>query len=422
MQPKKQLLSVIFLFGLFLSGFVTFTSCGKEQPNTIAVTSITLDRNDLTLVVKTSEVLNALVVTEDDATDIAVTWTSSDNGIVEVDATGKIKAKASGQATIAAQAGDKTAYCKVVVPNHDVYITGYQQLTTGLNALNTAQLWKNGDLVNITQPTTKDAVASGFFMSGSNSYVVGYEKKPNVTAAYATLWTNGTPARLSDGNSYATADDVISVNNDVIVVGSDKGMACYWKNGIKTVLYSATSGVANTISQTADGSIYIGGYISEAGKQRAAIWKNGTMTLLGTSGIISSVSRIITAGTDVYARGSIGSKPVIWKNNKELPISYIGSTGVINDISISGSDIYVLGQEVRGEKSIVWKNGVNLNMNFEGGFSVSKIQVVDDIIYVGGYSGVDKIAIFANGKRMEIEPQSNAEQTQIMSMRVIKNS
>lgn len=204
---------------LFLSGFIVFTSCGGEEPileepiliedpepptspdpenpnppGAIAVTSITLDYTNLTLVRKTSENLKATVLPEN-ASNPTVTWTSSNNAIAEVDANGQVKAKTPGEVTIKAKAGDKTAECKVSVPNHDIYITGFQQLEAGTNPKNTARLWKNGELVNINQPQTKDALAYVFFMSGSNIYVVRNEKIANNNNAYATLWTNGTPTR-----------------------------------------------------------------------------------------------------------------------------------------------------------------------------------------------------------------------------------
>ena len=50
-----------------------------------------------------------------DATDPTVTWTSSNPAVATVDETGKVHAVAAGEATITAQAGDKTATCKVTV-------------------------------------------------------------------------------------------------------------------------------------------------------------------------------------------------------------------------------------------------------------------------------------------------------------------
>ena len=80
------------------------------------VTGVTLDRESLSLTVGETATLTATVL-PDDATEKAVTWTSSDSAIVSVDASGKVCALKKGSATITAAAGDKTATCQVTVNN-----------------------------------------------------------------------------------------------------------------------------------------------------------------------------------------------------------------------------------------------------------------------------------------------------------------
>ena len=80
----------------------------------IAVESISLNKDELTLEKGKTETLIA-TVKPDDATDKSVTWNSSDDGIVSVDQVGKISAIKGGEATITASAGDKSAKCKVTV-------------------------------------------------------------------------------------------------------------------------------------------------------------------------------------------------------------------------------------------------------------------------------------------------------------------
>ena len=80
----------------------------------IAVTSITLDKSELSLKVGSSDVLTA-TVNPDDATDKGVKWSSSDASIVKVD-NGKVVAIKSGTATITATAGSCSAECVITVP------------------------------------------------------------------------------------------------------------------------------------------------------------------------------------------------------------------------------------------------------------------------------------------------------------------
>ena len=80
----------------------------------IGVTSVTLDKTDLTLDVNDKATLTA-TVNPNDATNKTVTWKSDKPEIVEVDSNGNVTAKAAGTATITATADGKSASCKVTV-------------------------------------------------------------------------------------------------------------------------------------------------------------------------------------------------------------------------------------------------------------------------------------------------------------------
>ena len=101
------------------SGKATITAksgtCSAECMVTVSVNteSITLDKTTLSLAVGESATLTA-TVKPDDATDKAVTWSSSDESVVKVD-NGKVTAVKSGKATVTAKCGGKTAECVVTV-------------------------------------------------------------------------------------------------------------------------------------------------------------------------------------------------------------------------------------------------------------------------------------------------------------------
>ena len=67
----------------------------------VPVTGVTLDKTTLGLVVGEEETLTATVA-PDEATNKAVTWSSSNTDVATVDANGKVKAVAKGSATITA--------------------------------------------------------------------------------------------------------------------------------------------------------------------------------------------------------------------------------------------------------------------------------------------------------------------------------
>jgi len=89
---------------------VTVTELG------VPVTSISLDKTNLTLDIGQSYTLSA-TVKPDNATNKTVIWTSSNTSKVTVDYySGKVTAKNAGEAIITAKASDKTATCTVKVP------------------------------------------------------------------------------------------------------------------------------------------------------------------------------------------------------------------------------------------------------------------------------------------------------------------
>ena len=83
----------------------------------VPVTSVTLDKTSLTLDVGGSDTL-AVTVKPDNATNKAVTWSSSNENVATVDQNGNVKAVGAGKATITATTADGSgvsATCTVTV-------------------------------------------------------------------------------------------------------------------------------------------------------------------------------------------------------------------------------------------------------------------------------------------------------------------
>ena len=108
------------------NGKATITVTTKDQGKTAScevtvaqrVTSISLDKTSITLVVGAEATLSVASVLPDNANDKTYTWSSSDSAIASVDNSGKVTARASGTATIRATANDGSgvfASCSVVV-------------------------------------------------------------------------------------------------------------------------------------------------------------------------------------------------------------------------------------------------------------------------------------------------------------------
>lgn len=113
-------------------GTATITASAGEKSASCAVTikkkvvpvsSISLNKNKLTLTKGRSELLTATVY-PDNATDKSVTWSSSNTAIAMVTENGLVTAMGAGTATITASAGGKQATCAVTVtvPVESVYL------------------------------------------------------------------------------------------------------------------------------------------------------------------------------------------------------------------------------------------------------------------------------------------------------------
>lgn len=101
-----------------------------EVTVTVPVSSVTLDKNTLSLVEGEESTLNA-TVKPDDATDKTVIWTSSNSTIATVE-NGKVKALKEGSVTITAKTGEKSATCSVTVSKKVVPVSSVSLSQTSL--------------------------------------------------------------------------------------------------------------------------------------------------------------------------------------------------------------------------------------------------------------------------------------------------
>ena len=146
----------------------------------IGVTSVTLDKTDLTLDVNGTAKLNA-TVKPDDATTKTVTWKSDNEGVAIVDNSGNVTAKAAGTATITATVDGKSASCKVTVNGQTTTVpvqsVGLNQTTLELIA------GKEATLTATVKPD--DATNKTVTWSSNNETVATVDNNGKVTAKAA---------------------------------------------------------------------------------------------------------------------------------------------------------------------------------------------------------------------------------------------
>ena len=158
------------------------------EKNVIAVTSITLNKSSISLLVGETETLIATVLPTD-ATNKTITWSSSNTAVATVSSGGVVTAWAAGVATITASAGDKTASCLVTVTQPS---SGPEAVDLGLSVK-----WATYNV-----GATKPEEYGDYFAWG--------EISPKNDYSWATYrWCNGYAASLTKYNTktgYGTVD------------------------------------------------------------------------------------------------------------------------------------------------------------------------------------------------------------------------
>ena len=102
------------------------------NPATVSVTSVSLNKTNLSLTIGGSETLIA-TIQPSDATNKSVTWSSNNTSVATVSSSGLVTAKAAGTATITVKTvdGSKTATCSVTVQSNQQTINGHVYVEMG---------------------------------------------------------------------------------------------------------------------------------------------------------------------------------------------------------------------------------------------------------------------------------------------------
>ncbi|MDR1222621.1 MAG: Ig-like domain-containing protein [Tannerella sp.] len=176
---------------------------------TVAVTGVSLDVSTRSLTTGQTFQLTA-TVSPANATNQAVTWSSSNSTVAEVDASGLVTAGSAGTATITVKTvdGNRMATCTVTVTNATVAVTGVS-LDVSTRSLTTGQTFR---LTATVSPA--DATNQAVTWSSSNSTVAGVDASGLVTAGSAGTAT--IMVKTVDGNRTATC--TVTVTNATVAV------------------------------------------------------------------------------------------------------------------------------------------------------------------------------------------------------------
>lgn len=235
---------------------VSFTY-GVSTVSTIPVTGVTLDRTAMNLNAGASSALTAVVAPEN-ATNKAVTWSSSNPAVATVDSNGTVTAVGAGTATITVTTADgsKTAVCTVhVLPDlAQVTLTADK---TALTSASTGALSVSGILSDGSQA---DLSQAQIVYASDNEQVAKVDDNGIVTAIAEGIATFKASVTLQgvtkEGSTQIIVDNTAPITSTAVANTGNNG----WYNSDVTVALSAAdnlSGVEKTEYRIGDGSGWI---------------------------------------------------------------------------------------------------------------------------------------------------------------------
>jgi uncharacterized membrane protein len=238
----------------------------------------------------------------------------------------------------------------------------------------------------------------------------------------ACYWKDGviTVLRNSTGNTHSSAYSIFVLGNDVYTAGEIQTgsvtYATYWKNGTEHILSNLESHVSS-ITVSGNDVYVLGSIIDANGVFVPHYWKNGVATTFNANGYDGG-NDIKVVNDDVYICGSISNvgmnvTPVYWKNGVMtiLPTS-AGYQGEAAKMIFKGNDMYISGQFFgTTNKGMYWKNG-NIENVFADGIETTGMAISGNDVYISGsrYDAAlnsNKSKYWKNGVEFNVSNNSN---------------
>lgn len=207
----------------------------------------------------------------------------------------------------------------------------------------------------------------------NTSYDVYIAGRENSKACY---WKNNVKTDLMNGDGLGTIDIKVE-NNNIYITGislpytANNGIEYFWKNNVRTVVkqyLNIPNNVQYNIRSFAvnNGDVYFAGYVenpaatSTLDRFEICFWKNGVKTILYKSQYYSSTESIFIDGSDIYV--SVAKVD----NNQNLEHGYFKN---MIFSSILASNVYNFAKNSEGIHFLYQRNlkyfSKNLNTNIE---------------------------------------------------------
>ena len=237
-------------------------------------TSVTLNKHDLMLKVGGTEVLEATIEPAN-ATNTALSWSSTVPAVATVDQNGKVTAVSDGNAiiTVTTFAGAKTDACNVYVSKNFVSVTGVKLDRATLEL-------KVGDRIGLA-PTVEPEDASNKTITWSSS-------APEV----ASVNENGTVEALKGGKA------TITVKTD------DGGFTATCEVTVSEIIVADGVTVSPATAEISEGTtVQLSATVSPAGANQEVEWasQNTSVAKVDDNGLVTGIAK---GTTRIYARST----------------------------------------------------------------------------------------------------------------------
>ena len=316
----------------------------------VAVSSVTLDKETLSLKIGETYSLIATVLPES-AANKKVSWSSSNKSVATVDETGKVTATGVGSAkiTVTTEDGGKTASCSVSVSSIPVTGVSLNKASLSLTIGGTEQL------IATVAPT--NATNKNVTWSSSNSNVATVDSNGNVSAI--KVGTAIITATTEEGGKKATCSVTVnpvsvtgvSLNQTslTMAIGDTQTLAATvtpsnatdksvtWSSSNTSVATVSSSGVVT--AKTA-GSATITVTTNDGGKRATCSVTVQAQTVAVTAITLSQTSATLTYGQTLTLSATVlpanaSDKTIVWTSSNNSIASV--SEGVVTAGSTSGT-------------------------------------------------------------------------------------
>lgn len=307
----------------------------------VAVTGVKLDKSTAAVNVNGTTQLTATVAPSN-ATNKAVTWTSSNNNIATVDANGKVTGKAVGSATIQVTTtdGKKTASCTVTVTQGSVATITYSVAVDKTLTLNASDFYN---------------VCTGVYGNGLD--YVKFDKNSSKGTLYFNYTTSDGGAKISTSERYSYSNSASKPISKITFVpdGNSGDTATFtytgWDSAGKT--YNGTLQIRLT---TPSGDISY-----ETGKNEAITFNDSDFNSICKK-ITGSSLDYVTFGSVSSSRGTL-YRDYGGKNEDKLSTS---TKCYYNDSPYLSNVTFVPAKDYTGTFTISYSGRSNARDSFSG--------------------------------------------------------